>query len=167
MLAKQIAAELRCGWVSTDMLLAVLRAKNVEGAKHQWDASSESIRSAADWFYPCLQTFVHGASTFAEHYVIEGVDFLPRHAAALAESHPLRAIFLGRSSISLPEFDDFGRSAGYGSLPPERRERMARDIPPWSRLVCNEAERFGFPYVDTADDFAMRLGKARAALLES
>jgi len=58
--------------------MEVLHAKNVEGAKNEWDASPESIKATAEWLFPILERFIRGVNGMANGYVIEGVDFL-RH----------------------------------------------------------------------------------------
>lgn len=56
-LGQQIAAKRNVGWISTDLLMELLRVKNVEGAKVEWDATPEAIAAAAEWFFPCLARF--------------------------------------------------------------------------------------------------------------
>lgn len=165
-LSQRIAAQLKCGWVSTDLLEDLLRFKKVEGIKYQWDASPQAITAAADWFFPCLERFIWGVSTMAERYVIEGVDFLPEQIARLSAGYPVRSVFLGCSKMTLDRFDRFpGRSVGYSKLPEAVRQQFAQDIPRWSAFVRQEAERFGCPYVDMSDDFESRLAEAEGLLL--
>ena len=76
-LAQRVAANLNIGWVSTDLLLALMKAKNVAGMKVEWNATPKAITTNAEWFFPCLEQFVWGVSSMAESYLIEGVDFLP------------------------------------------------------------------------------------------
>lgn len=164
-LAQQVAARMRIGWVSTDLLLTVLRAKDVEGIKTEWNAAPEAIKAVAEWFYPCLERFVWGANSLADGYVVEGVDFLPEQAARLSAQYPLRALFLGCSKMTLERLDRFpGRSRGYADLPGEVRSRIAQDIPRWSEYVRQEALRFGCPYLDMGDDFHSGLREAEALL---
>ena len=49
-LGERISARLSIGWISTDLLMAVLRAKHVEGTKVEWNAAPEAIAAAAEWF---------------------------------------------------------------------------------------------------------------------
>jgi hypothetical protein len=44
------------------------------------------------------------------------------------------------------------------------RRQIARDVPLWSEFIRQEAERFGYPYVDTASDFPLRLQEAEVVL---
>lgn len=57
-LCQQLAAKLRIGWISTDLLVGVLQVKNEEGIKTEWNATPEAIRDAAEWFFPYLERFV-------------------------------------------------------------------------------------------------------------
>lgn len=164
-LGQQLAANLRTNWISTDLLIDLLKVKDVAGAPSEWNADPTAIAARAAWFFPCLQQFVWGASSLAEHYVIEGVDFLPAHVAQLAAQYPIRSIFLGCSTMTLDHFDRFpGRSQGYANLPEATRRQFAQDVPRWSAFVQQEAERFGLAYVDTGGDFPARLQAAEALL---
>jgi hypothetical protein len=164
-LGQQISAKLQIGWISTDLLMELLRVKKEEGVKVEWNADPRAIRAAAEWFYPYLERFTWGVSSLSENYLIEGVDFLPVQVARLAAQYPLRAVFLGRSNMTLEQFDQFpGRSRGYAGLPDAMRRRIVQDVPLWSEFVRGEAERTGYPYIDMSDDFPTRLSEAEALL---
>ena len=165
-LGQQFAARQGISWITTDLLVELLKVKGVEGGPTQWDASPAAIAATAEWFYPCLERFVWGAGSLADDYVIDGVSFLPAQVAQLAAEHTVSAIFLGCSQMTLARFDRFpGRSHGYAKLPEETRRQFAADVPLWSEFVRQEAARFGYPYIDMSDDFALRLLEAEAALL--
>lgn len=164
-LSQRISAKLKIGWISTDLLMELLRVKNEEGVKVEWNAAPEAIAAAAEWFFPYLERFAWGVSSLAESYVIEGVDFLPAQVAQLSAQHKIRSVFLGCSRMTLEQFDQFpGRSRGYAGLPEAVRRQIVRDVPPWSEFVRKEAERFGYAYIDVSDDFPARLREAEAAL---
>jgi 2-phosphoglycerate kinase len=164
-LGQRISANLKIGWISTDLLVELLRVKNDEGVKVEWNPAPESISATAEWFFPYLERFVWGVSSLAENYLIEGVGFLPVQVAQLATKYQIRSVFLGCSRMTLEEFDEFpGRSRGYASLPEEMRRKFAQDVPRWSEFIKQEAERFGYPYVDMIDDFPSRLSEAEAIL---
>lgn len=166
-LAHQLAAKLRIGWISTDLLVDQLRLKNVPGVPSEWNASSEAILANADWFFPCLERFVWGVGSMADHYIIEGVDFLPEHAARLAKNYAMHSVFIGCSRMTLEHFDRFpGRSRGYSRLPEETRRQFAGDVPLWSAFIQQECARFGMPYIDTAGDFFARLDEAEKVLTD-
>jgi chloramphenicol 3-O-phosphotransferase len=165
-LAQQLAADLKAGWISTDLLIEVLKAKQVEGMQATWDATPAAITAEAAWFFPCLERFVWGVGGMAENYVIEGVHFLPAQVAELSSRYQVRSVFLGCSAMTLERFDNFpGHSPGYAFLPEEMRRQMANDIPHWSELISHEAARFNLPYIDTSDDFPTRLTRATAHLI--
>jgi hypothetical protein len=165
-LGQRVAARLGVGWVSTDLLMELLRVKQEAGVKTEWDAAPDAILASADWFFPYLERFVWGASSLAEHYLVEGVGFLPAQVGQLSAKYPVRSVFLGCSRMTLEGLDQFpGRSRGYGGLPEAMRRRIAADVPRWSAFVREECERFGYAYVDTAGDFFQRLDEAEATLI--
>lgn len=167
-LAQQLAATLQIGWISTDLLADLLRVKNVDGVKREWNARPEAITASAEFFFPYLECFVWGVNSLADGYVIEGVDFLPAQIVQLSTQYPVRAMFLGCSAMTLERLDQFpGRSRGYATLPEEMRRRIAQDVPGWSEFVRQEAERFGYPYIDMGNDFVTRLQEAAAILMTS
>jgi hypothetical protein len=117
-LGQQISKKLKIGWISTDLIWEVLKVKNVPGTNIKWDASPQAITEIAEWFFPCLERFVRGVSSQAEHYLIEGVAFLPAQIAQLSGKYHVRALFLGCSKMTLERFDRFpGHSIGYSYLP--------------------------------------------------
>jgi hypothetical protein len=144
-LCQQFAAKLNVGWISTDLLMEVLRVKNDKGSKATWNATPEAITARAEWFFPCLERFIWGVSSMAESYVIEGVDFLPAQVDHLSSQYPIRSIFLGCSQMTLEAFDRFpGHSPGYSMLPEESRRQIVQDVPRWSAFIQQEAEHFGY-----------------------
>jgi hypothetical protein len=164
-LSQRISAKLNIGWISTDLLIELLRVKNDEGVIVEWNAAPEAVAAAAKWFFPYLERFAWGVSSLAESYVIEGVNFLPTQVALLSAQYPIRVVFLGRSRMTLEQFDQFpGRSRGYAGLPEAMRRQIVKDVPLWSESVRQEAECFGYPYVDMSDDFPLRLSEAEAML---
>lgn len=122
---------------------------------------AQAIIAKAEGFFPYLERFVWSVNSLADSYVIDGVDFLPAQVAHLAAHYPIRAIFLGCSHMTLARFDQFpGRSQGYASLPETMRRQIVEDVPLWSAFIAQEASRFGYPYIDTSDDFPARLHEA-------
>ena len=164
-LAQQVSAKLKAGWISTDPLMELLRLKNEEGIKTEWNADPESIITNAEWFSPYLERFVWGVSSMAESYLIEGVDFLPAQVSQLSKNYQIRSVFVGCSEMTLERFDQFpGRSPGYAFLPEEARRQIVHDIPIWSEFIWQEAKRFDYPYVDMIGDFLSRLHEAEKVL---
>ena len=164
-LSQQFAGGLRIGWISTDLLMEVLRLRKADGIKAEWNAAPDAIHANAKWFFPYLERFIWGVSSLADSYAIEGVDFLPEQVSQLSGEYSIRAVFLGCSGMTLEKLDQFpGRSVGYGYLPEARRRQIAADVPIWSEFIRQEAERFHFAYVDTANDFPRCLEQAGAVL---
>lgn len=155
---QRIASDLKIGWVSTDLLVELLRINNTEGVKTEWNAAPEIITRDAEWFLPYLERFIWGVSSQAENYLIEGVDFLPAQVVELSQRYSIRPVFLGCSQMTLEKLDKFpGRSPGYGYLPEALRKQIAHDVPLWSKFIQIECERWGCPYIDMADDFSERM----------
>ena len=164
-LSQQISTKLHIGWISTDLLMTLLSLTNVEGIKTKWDAAPTALVTNAEWFFPYLERFIWGVSSMAEHYVIEGVDFLPAQVAQLAAQYQVRAVFLGCSRMTLERLDRFpGHSVGYSYLPEPMRRQIAQDVPRMSEFFRQQAERFGYPYIDMVSDFPQRLHEAEAVL---
>lgn len=165
LLSQRLCTTLKIGWISTDLLMELLKVANAPGRKVKWDAAPEAITSNAEWFFPYLERFVWGVSSLADHYVIEGVDFLPAQIAQLSAQYPIRAVFLGRSRLILSDLTHFpGRSPGYGRLPEALRRQIVEDVPRWSAFIRQEADRFGYAYVDVVNDFPRRLAEAEMVL---
>jgi hypothetical protein len=148
--------------------MELLRAHNAAGRKVKWDAAPEAIAANAEWFFPFLERFIWGVNSMADHYVIEGVDFLPAQVTQLSTQYPIRAVFLGCSHMTLEGLTQFpGRSRGYGSLHEALRRQIVEDVPRWSAFIRQEADRFGYAYVDMASDFPQRLIEAEMMLTTS
>jgi hypothetical protein len=165
-LGQQLCVTLKAGWISTDLLMDILRVQNASGIKMEWDADPEAIIANAEWFFPYLERFIWGVSSLADHYTIEGVDFLPAQVAQLSTQYPIRAVFLGCSRMTLEGLTQFpGRSRGYSNLPEPLRRQIAEDVPRWSTFIRQEADRFGYEYVDMVNDFPQRLAEAEILLI--
>jgi hypothetical protein len=164
-LCQQVSAKLKSGWISTDLLFELLRGKGEDGVKTEWNAAVQAITATAEWFFPYLDRFVWGASSMAENYIIEGVDFLPAQVAKLSSQYQICSVFLGRSQMNLETLDQFpGRSRGYSGLPKEMRRQIVRDVPLWSEFIRQEAEQFSYPYFDMVGDFTQCLNEAESVL---
>lgn len=164
-LAQQVAAKLKIGWISTDLLVQVIRVNNDALPKAEWNATPEHITATAEWFYPYLDRFVWGVDSMADSYLIEGVGFLPAQVEQLAAQYPVRSVFLGCAKMTFERFDQFpGRSRGYAMLPEAMRRQFAQDIPGWSAFIRQAVERAGYPYIDMSDHFPERLSEAERLL---
>jgi hypothetical protein len=164
-LGQRLCTTLKVGWISTDLLMELLRVANAAGRKMKWDGAPGAITANAEWFFPYLERFIWGVSSFTDHYVIEGVDFLPAQVAQLSTQYPIRAVFLGCSRLTLEDFTQFpGRSKGYANLSEAHRRQIVEDVPRWSAFIRQEAERLGYPYVDMGGDFSQHLTEAEMVL---
>lgn len=165
LLAQRLARKLGAGWISTDLLRDLVKVKIDEGPPVVWDASPQAIIAWADWFFPCLNRFVWGVNSLSDHYIIEGVHFLPIQAAELGDRFSIRALFIGCSTMSVDKLDQFpGRSQGYAALPSGIKEQIAADVPLWSRFIEREANKVGYPFLDMADDFERHVTRAERLL---
>jgi 2-phosphoglycerate kinase len=133
-LGQQVAAKLRIGWTSTDLMVDLLRVNN-PNLKSEWNAAPAVIQADAEWFLPYLDRFIWGVSSQTKNYLIEGVDFLPAQVKQLSTKYRLQTVFLGCSQMTLEHFDSFpGRSLGYSRLPEELRRQIAKGRYPLERL---------------------------------
>ena len=164
LLGQRLCTTRSVGWVSTDLLMELLRVANAAGRKVKWDAAPEAIRAHAEWFFPYLERFIWGVSSLADHYVIEGVDFLPAQVAQLSTQYPIRTVFLGCSRMTLEGLNQYSGRSGYGGLPEALGRQIVEDVPRWSAFIRQEAERFGYAYVDMVSDFSQRLAEAEIML---
>ncbi|MBO0781250.1 MAG: hypothetical protein J2P37_20720 [Ktedonobacteraceae bacterium] len=164
LLGQRLCATLKAGWISTDLLMELLRVANAAGRKMKWDAAPEAITANAEWFFPYLDRFVWGVNSLANHYVIEGVDFLPAQVAQLSTQYPIRTVFLGCSHLTLEDLNQFPERSGYSRLSETLRRQIVEDIPRWSAFIHQEANRFGYGYVDMVSDFPQRLAEAEMML---
>src|SRR5437588_1579166 len=166
-LGQRLCTTFEVGWVSTDLLMELLRVANAAGRKMEWNAAPEAITAAGEWFFPYLERFIWGVSSLTDHYVIEGVDFLPAQVAQLSTQYPIRTVFLGCSRLTLEGLTHYSGRSGYGSLPEALRRQIVEDVPRWSAFIRQEADRFGYAYVDMVSDFSQRLTEAEMVLTTS
>ncbi len=79
---------------------------------------------------------------------------------------PVSTVFFSSVTVltveSLAQFP--GRSLGYGTLPAALRRQIAEDVPRWSSFIRQEADRFGYPYIDMINDSPQRLTEAERLL---
>jgi 2-phosphoglycerate kinase len=164
-LGQQLAAKLRIGWISTDLLQEILRVNNHDGTKAEWNATPEAIIATAERFFPYLERFAWGVSSMAESYVIEGVNFLPKQVSQLSKQYQICVVFIGCAELTLERFDQFpGRSRGYTFLTEAMRRQIVHEVPLWSEFIRQEAKLYNYPYVDMSNDFPARLDEAEALL---
>lgn len=67
--------------------------------------------------------------------------------------------------MTLETLDQFpGCSPGSTGLPEALRRQIAQEVPVWSEFIRQEAERFGYTYIDMVNNFPQRLAEAEARL---
>jgi hypothetical protein len=165
LLARAIGRETGLAVVSTDLLRGVLLPL-LPALKDAMDA--HDFEREADVFFPHLRQTALVLDLQLPDALIEGVGFLPRHAAALREELPgVRACFLGRSAMPAAAL-----SAGptdhrlYDRLSAEQRADLAARIVAWSAAIERECAALALPFVDLArSGFEAGLRAARAQLL--
>src|SRR5581483_11768961 len=92
------------------------RRMDLDGSSHGTLASPERLRyqskvgcdsrgyhSKCAMVLPLPGALCPGVSSLADHYLIEGVDFLPAQVARLSAQYPIRAVFLGCSQLTLED----------------------------------------------------------------
>ena len=57
-LCQLVASRLKIGWISTDLLMELLRVRSDHGMKAEWSATPNAITSSAEKFFPYLERFV-------------------------------------------------------------------------------------------------------------
>lgn len=163
-LCQSVASSEGFGWLSTDLISEVLREAGVK-MPEAWDADSESVFEQCERFFPFLERLALGLQSMTQHYLIEGVDFFPRHLASLKHRVELTGVFLGSSQMT-PHQVRGGKSLGYAELPETLCEQIAADVPLWSLEIEKEASSAGYPYFDMSEgDFSENLKLAASSLL--
>jgi hypothetical protein len=163
-LAQKIAAERGIGWLSTDTIrdvVAMLRPELYEVA-----SLGDPHDAEADLFFPYLEHAVESCCYLVDEYLIEGVGFLPRHAAELSTRFEIRTVFVGMTHVDLDTMLAFeGRNQWHRELDAEALARVPAWIELWSRQIETECAAVGVPYVELSTDFAGGTERAKSLLL--
>lgn len=152
LIAQRMARTYGIGWLSTDTVKFLLRDHWPEGATPKF---GEPPDAWCDAIYPAIRDAVDSQNYMAEEYLIEGGDFLPRHAALLREEFPdLRVCFVGLST----DLDTINTYAGrtpwhLETLTPSEQDRLPSWIREFSESVKLGCSQFGFPFVDLTGDY--------------
>ena len=164
LLAQRVASALGAGWCSTDTVRDVVAMVRPDFA----DVGGVGLPpgAEADLFFPYFERMAESCAYLADDYVVEGVGFLPRHVAALADWVDRRAVFVGMVE---PRLDAIlaheGRNRWHRHLPPETLALLPAWIADWSRALRDECGEAGVPYVDLSDDFDTGQRRAEDLLL--
>lgn len=164
-LAQRLSRQLGIGWFPLDTLRYAVRALVPEVT--EMNSFGQPPGPWADFFHPYVRDTVLSSDYVAGDYIIEGIDFMPRHARALAAEIPVRCCFLGLSTADLATIDAHaGRMDYQQHLDPEARDAYPRWIERWTRDVHAECTQLHLPFVDLAHDYEAQASQALAILAE-
>lgn len=124
----------------------------------------DAARAHADRFVPFLDAFISEYDLPDRQIVVEGVEFLPEHAARLGTPRSLRCCFLGLSECSVDALEIDGEGNWIWDTTPAERPGIAANIVELSRWMQTECGRLGLPFVDMAGDRTVALERAYAVL---
>lgn len=159
LLAKRLAKRLGIGWLSLDTVRFVLRDLVPEVT--QLDNFGKPPGPWADLFYPYVRDAVLSSAYVAEDYIIEGVDFMPRHVRNLSAETPVTACFLGLSTVDMSTIDAHaGRMDYQKHLDQAVRDGYPAWIVRWTEEVRRECAETGIPFFDLAGDYEAQAGRA-------
>ncbi|MEX2394541.1 MAG: hypothetical protein WD826_08695 [Actinomycetota bacterium] len=151
---------MRIGWASTDAVSEVVNVANPEVGSMSM-VEPELLAPQGERFYPMLEKLARCMQTIAGEYVIEGTEFLPRHADRLRALLPVRACFLGWSEVTIESIDLHGGSDDWTKGMEEAfRATLPGRLVEVSKLHQRECVSLGVPYVDMAGDFSDKLERA-------
>ncbi len=160
-MATRAASVRGIGWLSTDTVRDVV---NMLMPLFEPLAILRSHAEEADAFFPYFERTTESCAYLAEHYLVEGVGFYPRHVARLRDHLDRRVVFVGQSSVDLDEIlEHEGRNAWHRHVDDETLARIPEWVTNWSREIESECGSYGYPYVDLFPGFAA--GQAEAERL--
>lgn len=140
-------------WLSTDILRTVLRT--VDRTIDELDRGHADPDLVADRMYPYLERTADVALDQSETFLIEGVEWLPRHLAALTsrlENVSLRACFLGHVAYSHEDLASYqGANRWHEGVTEDDRQGLPEWIRRWSDRLRTECAKAGEPYIDVGE----------------
>ena len=164
MLAERLGRERGIGWLSTDTIRDVVAIQLPE--LYESVGPGEPHDPEAELFLPAFRKVVESCSYLVDDYLVEGVGFMPRHAAALALEFELRPVFVGMQRVRLDTLlATEGRNQWHRTLDAATLAIVPAWIESWSRQLEAECAPLGIPYVELADDFDAGLALAARLLL--
>jgi hypothetical protein len=163
LLAQRLGRRLGIGWLSLDTLRFVMRELLPD--VNDLAGFGRPPGLWADRFFPYVRDAVLSSAYVEGDYIIEGVDFLPRHVRELAVETPITSCFLGLSSPDLAAIDAHsGRMDYQKHVPPDVRDGFAAWIASWTATVRAECQDLGLPFFDLAGDYEAQAARALRAL---
>ena len=163
LLARRLGRRLGIGWLSLDTLRFVLRGLLPEVDELAGFGQPPGPR--ADRFYPYLRDAVLSSAYVEGDDVLEGADFLPRHARALTAETPVTTCFLGLAAPDLAAIDAHAGRMDYQQHEAQAvREGLAGWIAAWTAEVRAGCQELGLPFFDLAGDDEAQADRALRAL---
>lgn len=152
-LGRRVMELRRVPWLSTDIVRTVLRT--VDREIDALDRGHADPGLVAELMYPYLERTADVALDQCETFLIEGVEWFPRHVAALhagLEDVSLRACFLGHVVYSHADLASYqGVNRWHDWALDDEREGLPEWIRRWSERLREECAEVGEPYIDVGE----------------
>jgi hypothetical protein len=153
LIAKKILADNQVPYLSLDWLMM---------------GFNDGIPEFAERMAPFLLGMIDSMLIEGMDYVIEGEAMLPQTVAGLAEKHPgkIKAVFVGYTEINVEDKVALVKEHGDGEndwLTNESDEYISDHVGnmiAYSKMIKNECEKHGLPYIDTSEDFLVAIEAA-------
>lgn len=158
-LAKRILKEEGIPYISTDILRNSLYKFLGRDFPKKWvDRPAE--------FWPYLSDFIKRAkSKYADGLVIEGDIFLPEQISGILDDN-IRCCFVGSSNITLDQIKHDSPDNWVNTQTPEEQAYLPQSIMDISKMIKDDAEKYGFKYFDVAQGRESALNAAYNYLFE-
>ena len=164
LLAQQVAAARGIGWLSTDTIRDVVNM--LMPSLYESGGTGLDPDPEADLFFPFFERSVESCSYLVDEYLIEGVGFMPRHVASIAERIEVRPVFVGMVHVQLDAVLAMeGRNRWHRELDESQLAALPAWIESWSRQIEKECAELDLPYVELSGGFLVGLDAARQLLL--
>jgi hypothetical protein len=166
-LARLVCARDAIPFASTDAIREVVNVAEPDFGRMPW-RDLDAARVHADRFFPFLDAFVSEYDMpDGRSILVEGVEFLPKHAEQLAKKRSARCCFLGLSECSVEALEVATAGNWIWDVPPADRPGIAADIVELSLWLEHECARLGLPFVDRVGDDAAALERAYGILMDA
>jgi hypothetical protein len=151
-------------FISTDVLWGLL-----ELAIPEWRTPMEKgpdrIPMAAGLFRPYLDRVVDRLHRRAADFVVEGELIVPRDAASLASTFPLRSVFLVRSHVTAEHLvGEGGTNPWLAGASRDLLHAVAAEVRAYSTSMAQECAVLELPCVDVGGDFEAGMREAEERL---
>lgn len=155
-LGRRVMERRQVPWLSTDILRTVRTVlRTVDREIDELDRGHADPDLVADRMYPYLERTADVALDLSETFLIEGVEWAPRHRAALAsglENVSLRACFLGNVAYSHADLASHqGANRWHEGMIEEELQRLPEWIRRWSDRLRTDCAETGERYIDVGE----------------